>query len=136
MESHIDRILNGEMGYEHTSLYFPEKSLSLTVYENEDTEGIFHVHSGSDREINGTVCTSDPRMNCDNVVLDKGRAEIHFCFRGKGLEAGTVIKGDISLICEEGEFRLPFSVSVILKYPDSSQGPVKNLFHFTNLARN
>ncbi|MCR5023457.1 MAG: DUF5717 family protein [Lachnospiraceae bacterium] len=136
MESHIDRILEGETGYEHTSLYFPEKSLSLTVYENEDTEGVFHVLSGNDREINGTVCTSDPRMNCDSVTLDKGKAEIHFCFRARGLEAGAVIKGDISLICEEGEFRLPFSVSVVMKYPDSSQGPVKNLFHFTNLARN
>ena len=136
MESHIDRVLNGDMGYEHTSLYFPEKDLKLTVFENEDTEGLFHVLSGGDSDINGTICTSDPRMNCDKVSLDKGKAEIHFCFRGRGLTAGSVVKGDISLISDEGEFRLPFSVSVVMKYPESSQGPVKNLFHFTNLARN
>lgn len=136
MESHIDRILNGEFSYGHSSLEFPEQKLELTVFPNEDTEGVFHVLSEDKKEIKGMVATSDPRMVCDNVTFDRGEAELHYVFHSKGLMTGTVIKGDISLITEEGEYRLPFSVSIVMKYPESSLGIIKNLFHFTNLARN
>ncbi|MCR4591025.1 MAG: DUF5717 family protein [Lachnospiraceae bacterium] len=136
MESHIERILNGEFGYGHSTLEFPEQKLELAVYPNEDTEGVFHVLSEDKGEINGMVATSDPRMVCDNVTFLKGEAELHYIFRSKGLVAGTVIKGDISLVTEDGEYRLPFTVSVVMKFPESSQGTIKNLFHFTNLARN
>lgn len=136
MESHIDRILNGEFVYAHPSLVFPEKKLELTVYENESTEGCFSVLSEDEAGINGTIVSSDPRMQCDSVTVEKGRAEVHYSFRAKGLEEGSVVKGFICLISEEGEYKLPFSVSVVMKYPDSSVGSIKNLFHFTNLARN
>ncbi len=136
MESHIDRILNGEFVYDHPSLDFPEKKLELTVFSDESTEGEFCVLSDDEGTINGTIVSSDPRMRCDKVSLEKGRADIHYVFNAKGLEEGQVVKGNICVISEEGEYKLPFSVSVSLKYPDSSQGPIKNLFHFTNLARN
>ncbi len=136
MEGHIDRILNGEFAYGHSSLVFPENKLELTVFSNESTEGVFSVLSDDEGTINGMIVTSDPRMKCDNVTVEKGKAEVHFVFNAKGLTEGNVVKGDICLISEEGEYKLPFSVSVILKYPDSSQGMIRNLFHFTNLARN
>ncbi len=136
MESHIDRILNGEFVYDHPSLNFPEKKLDLTVFSDESTEGVFTVLSDDEGTINGMIASSDPRMKCDKVVLEKGRAEIHYVFNAHGLEEGNVVKGNICVISEEGEYKLPFSVSVCLKYPESSQGLIKNLFHFTNLARN
>ena len=136
MESHIDRILNGEFSYGHSSLEFPEQKLELAVYPNEDTEGVFHVLSEDKGEIRGMVATSDPRTVCDNVTFSKGLAELHFCFHSKGLSTGTVVKGDISLITEEGEYRFPFTVNVVMNYPESSQGVIKNLFHFANLVRN
>ncbi|MBR2186389.1 MAG: hypothetical protein IJ857_03525 [Lachnospiraceae bacterium] len=136
MESHISRILSGEFGKKHKGLSFPEEKLELTVFPNEDTEGVFHVHSERKGSIDGMIVSSESRMECDNVKVENDRSEVHFTFRGKGLSEGTVVKGDIAIISEEGEYRLPFSVSVVMKYPESSQGMIKNLFHFTNLARN
>lgn len=136
MESHIERIINGEFGYGHSTLEFPEQKLEITVFPNENAEGLFHVLSEDKTPINGMVTASDPRLNCDEVRSENGKAEVHFTFNARGLESGTVIRGDVFLISEEGEYRLPFSVSVIMKYPESSQGKIKNLFHFTNLARN
>ncbi len=136
MESHIDRILRGEVGRAHSVLTFPEEKLELTVFPNEDTEGVFHVLSDRNSTIDGMIVPSEPRMVCDSVTVEAGKAEVHFHFHSKGLEEGSIVKGDIAIISEEGEYRLPFSVSVVMKYPDSSQGTIKNLFHFTNLARN
>lgn len=136
MESHISRILSGEFGKKHKGLSFPEEKLELTVFPDEDIEGVFHVHSERKDSIDGMIVSSESRMECDNVKVEEDRSEVHFTFRAKGLQEGTVIKGDIAIISEEGEYRLPFSVSVVMKYPESSQGMIKNLFHFTNLARN
>ena len=52
MESHIERILKGEFGYGHKTLEFPEKKLELTVFPDEDTEGVFHVLSEDKKAIN------------------------------------------------------------------------------------
>ena len=115
MESHISRILSGEFGKKHKGLSFPEEKLELTVFPNEDTEGVFHVHSERKGSIDGMIVSSESRMECDNVKVENDRSEVHFTFRGKGLSEGTVVKGDIAIISEEGEYRLPFSVSVVMK---------------------
>ncbi len=128
--------MEGRINHRYKGLSFPEEKLELTVFANEDTEGVFHVLSERGDTIDGMLVSSEPRLECDKVTVEEGRAEVHYVFRSRGLEEGTVIKGDISVISREGEYRLPFAVSVVMKYPESSQGMIKNLFHFTNLARN
>ncbi|MBO5550540.1 MAG: hypothetical protein J5966_01155 [Lachnospiraceae bacterium] len=52
-----------------------------------------------------------------------------------GFDPGTVFKGNISIISNQGEERLPVTLSVVKKKISSSIGQVRNLFHFTNLAK-
>jgi hypothetical protein len=52
-----------------------------------------------------------------------------------GFDQGTVFKGSISVISDQGEARIPVTLSIVRDELSSSQGPVRNLFHFTNLAK-
>ena len=52
-----------------------------------------------------------------------------------GFDPGTVYKGFISVISDQGEDRIPVTLSVIREQIRSSRGPIRNLFHFTNLAK-
>ncbi|MDE6739952.1 MAG: hypothetical protein K2K07_12760, partial [Lachnospiraceae bacterium] len=45
------------------------------------------------------------------------------------------VKGAFNIISNQGEYYLPFSVSVMPKVVVSSLGNIRNLFHFTNLAK-
>ena len=51
------------------------------------------------------------------------------------MEPGEEIRGAFNLISNQGEYYLPFSVSITEKTIPSSLGNIKNLFHFTNLAK-
>lgn len=61
--------------------------------------------------------------------------EIAFRFHGEQLQAGEVVKGCFNVVSSLGEYNLPYVVTISGSAPQSSMGPVKNLFHFANLAR-
>ncbi|MDE6675303.1 MAG: hypothetical protein K2K19_10920, partial [Acetatifactor sp.] len=61
--------------------------------------------------------------------------EIFFRFHGEQLQAGEVVKGNIYVVSNLGEYYLPFVATVSGAVLQSSAGPIKNLFHFANLAR-
>lgn len=52
-----------------------------------------------------------------------------------GFDPGTVFKGFISIVSNQGEEKIPVILSVVRDEILSSRGPVRNLFHFTNLAK-
>ncbi|MBQ7464514.1 MAG: hypothetical protein IJS86_06605, partial [Lachnospiraceae bacterium] len=52
-----------------------------------------------------------------------------------GFDPGTIYKGSISVVSDQGEDRIPVTLSVIRDEIKSSRGPVRNLFHFANLAK-
>ena len=51
------------------------------------------------------------------------------------MEPGEEARGAFHIISNQGEYYIPFFVSVVPKTIDSSLGNIKNLFHFTNLAK-
>jgi hypothetical protein len=76
------------------------------------------------------------RLICRNDhVEEESEAAIHFVFDSTGLEAGDVVKGDIQVVSNAGEYYLPFVFSVSYGIVRSSMGNVRNLFHFTNQAQ-
>lgn len=54
---------------------------------------------------------------------------------GKTWKEGDVLKGNFYIISNQGEYYLPFVVSIEHVVLDSSIGTIKNLFHFANLAK-
>ncbi|MBQ7583017.1 MAG: hypothetical protein IJT24_00260, partial [Lachnospiraceae bacterium] len=70
-----------------------------------------------------------------NGDLPPDGIEVQYEVSTHGFDPGTVYKGFISIVSDQGEDRVPVTLSIIREEIKSSRGPVRNLFHFTNLAR-
>ncbi|MBR1931711.1 MAG: hypothetical protein IJ833_09640 [Lachnospiraceae bacterium] len=131
----IQQILEGNFDYENGSLDFSCAKLELTLAAGESREGTFRIFSAPERPTNGYITTSDARMECLTPEFVGSDEEIAFCFHGEHMEEGDVLKGVFNVISNQGEYYLPFLVTVEHTALQSSLGDIKNLFHFANLAK-
>lgn len=135
MQQFIDRILAGNFEYENCALDFSCAKIEINIPAGKDFEGSFRVRSTPGILTEGYVSTTDFRMECLTASFSGSDEEIAFCFHGESMEEGDVVKGVFNIISNHGEYNLPFVVSIEHTILNSSIGPIKNLFHFANLAK-
>ena len=135
MQESVKRILEGNFDYENGSLDFSCTKLELFLPKGSVYEGSFHITATSNSYTKGYITTSDARMECLMPEFVGNDVEIPFCFHGENMEEGDVLKGTFSIVSNQGEYYLPFVVSIEYMVLSSSVGNVKNLFHFANLAK-
>ena len=135
MQEIIDRILGGNFDYENGSLEFSCSKIEISLSQGTAYEGSFHILSASDGYVKGSVISDHLQMECMTDQFTGSDAEIFFCFHGENLEEGDVVKGSFSVVSNRGEYNLPFVVTVEHGVLNSSIGPIRNLFHFANLAK-
>lgn len=135
MQGIVNQILEGKYDYENGSLDFSCIKLELTMHRGEVCEGSFHVYSAKETFTRGFVSSTDMRMECLTSEFTGSREEIFYRFHGEKLQEGDVVKGNFCIVSNQGEYYLPFVVSVEHSTPTASIGNIKNLFHFTNLAK-
>ena len=135
MQKKINQILEGNFDYENGSLDFSCAKIELSVKKGEIYEGSFHIYAPQDRFCSGSITSSDLRMECITTEFIGSEEEIIFCFHGEKVEEGDVVKGCFNVVSNQGEYYLPFVVSVEHRVLESSIGPIRNLFHFANLAK-
>lgn len=134
-QKRIEQILEGKFDYENGSLEFSCAKIELNIRKGELYEGSFHVYARQGIFAAGSVFSSDWRMECLTGAFSGGDEEIVYRFHGTNLEEGDVIKGTFDFVSNQGEYYLPYVVSVVHTLPESSLGTVRNLFHFANLAK-
>lgn len=135
MQKIINQILEGNFDYENGSLDFSCAKIELSLQKGEVYEGSFRIFAPEGQFTSGTVTSSDLRMECLTEEFMGCGEEVLFRFHGEKLEDGEVVKGSFYVISNQGEYYLPFIVSVEHTVLESSIGTVKNLFHFANLAK-
>lgn len=135
MKERIANLLEGNFDYENGSLDFSCTKLELTLYRDEKTEGSFKVYGPKGRLTEGYVYSTEKRMECLTEEFVGEEEEIAYSFDATGLEEGDVLKGEFIFISNQGEYYLPYVVTIAYHTMESSLGVIKNLFHFTNLAK-
>lgn len=135
MQEIIERILEGNFDYENGSLDFSCSKIEFTLSKDSVYEGSFHIISSPGQITNGFITSSDIRMECLTPEFSGSEAEIFYCFHSGSMEEGDVVKGAFYVVSNQGEYYLPFVVSVEHTVLTSSIGSIKNLFHFANLAK-
>ncbi|WP_029320864.1 DUF5717 family protein [Butyrivibrio sp. AE3004] len=135
MNSIIDRILNGQFENNERSLSFSLPRLELNIKPGEIAEGSFIIYGPKDKPVQGVVSSSELRMQVITADFSGYEYEVGYRFDGSGLSAGDAIKGEFNVISNQGEYQLPFVVSVEISHVMSSMGPIRNMFHFVNLAK-
>ena len=138
MQEIVEQILHEKFEYKSGTLNFSTEKIEHTISVGNNCEGAFSIvlPEGTEADyMTGFVTTSDPRMECFTYDFAGSEVEVSYCFHSEYMEEGEVTKGEFYVVSNLGEYYLPYVVSVEHDIPDSSVGPVKNLFHFTNLAK-
>lgn len=131
----VEEILNGKFNFDNGSLDFSCPRVELALHADAVAEDFFTVYGPVGRMTEGYVVSSDMRMECITQGFSGSQDEIHYRFDAQGMEAGEEVKGAFNIISNQGEYYLPFSVTIVPEMIVSSLGNIKNLFHFTNLAK-
>ncbi|MBR5596358.1 MAG: hypothetical protein IKW30_03010 [Lachnospiraceae bacterium] len=101
----------------------------------EITTGSFSLDSVSGKPIKGKVLVSDPRISVQDYGFTSEHVTISYSFDSSCIEREEEISGFFVVLTNFGEYEIPFRFSWPKQELDSSLGEIKNLFHFTNLAR-
>lgn len=139
MREILDAIIEEKFEYGKKKIRFSRDGqwldkLELSILPGEKLEGSFALHAPEKMFTYGYVTTSDVRMACITGQF-AGSEEIHFLFDGTYMEAGEVCKGSFLIRCNQAETELPYEVRVQEEEILSSEGPIRSLIHFSNLAK-
>ena len=131
----VDKLLNGFFDYESGKLSFSVSRIEESIPVGEIYEGSFTIESIDELPASGNIYTSSMRLVCRVDSFDAKCVDVAFLFDSTGLEPGDIVKGDVQIVSNKGEYYIPFAFSIIRSIVKSSMGNVKNLFHFTNQAQ-
>lgn len=135
MRETVERILGGKFDYEKGSLDFSVQRLELSLCPDEVYTDSFFVLGAPGHLTEGHIYSNDIRMKLITDTFSGLQSEIGYTFSALGLETGEVVQGDIYIISNQGEYYLPYEITIQASNIESSVGSIKNLFHFANLAK-
>jgi len=135
MKQSLERILEGQFDYKKGGLDISMPKIEVSLCPDEVYQGSFTLSSIPGTGISGTLHTHDLRITLSSDSFSGDAQEIEFEFSSRGLVPGDVCQGEIDIVSNRGEYYVPYVFSVVHRMIDSSLGGIKNLFHFTNLAK-
>lgn len=127
--------MGGNYAGEGGSLDFSCPEIRISLQKGVCYEGSFQINASRGCLTTGHIFSSDFRMECLTPDFSGTLTEAAYRFHGEYMEEGDEVKGYFYVISNQGEYYLPFVVSVEHSVLDSSIGFIKNLFHFANLAK-
>ena len=116
-------------------LVFKDSKIELTLNAGDVCEGYFEVETDTDVPMEGYVYSSSLRMRLKNDRVSGNNVTITYEYDSSGMQQGDVQKGSIMFVTNLGEYVISFAVTVRRSTIESSMGSIRNLFHFTNLAK-
>lgn len=135
MKQTLKRLKGEQYEYIAGTVEFSVPRISLTGRKNEKIEGEFTVYSSLKEEFRAFLYSSNYRVFLSKKELKGEENVISYICDTTGLEEGDTLKSDIYVMSNAGQFMLPLELNVTGVLLNSSMGPVKNLFHFANLAK-
>ncbi|MBD5465396.1 MAG: hypothetical protein HDR22_06205 [Lachnospiraceae bacterium] len=135
MKQVLKRIKKEMYEYAAGTVEFSVPRISLTARKNEKLTGEVTIKSSLDQEFVAYLYSSHYRMELCQGKITGSENTISYLCDTAGMEEGDMLKGEIILISNGGQFLLPFDLAVTEEVFSSSVGPVKNLFHFANMAK-
>ncbi len=135
MREIVDQLLQGKFTYTQRSLDFSTARVELTMSPGDTVEGSFTIFGPENVPFYGEVTATDLRMEVVTPEVSGSPYEVSYRFNAHGLSKGGVLKAAFRIISNQGEYVLPFVVTIRAEVIASSLGDIKNLFHFANLAK-
>ncbi|MGN0506349.1 MAG: DUF5717 family protein [Lachnospiraceae bacterium] len=135
MKEKIDRLSKGIFEYEMPKLIVSTEVLELTVDAGTQTQGSIRISNSAATKMKGVLYVTGRVLTLLNNKFIGVDCEIPYTVDATFMQAGETHSGTISIISDCGERQIPFNITTVQPCCKSSLGPVRDLFHFTNLAR-
>ena len=101
----LEKYSREQFEYELPELTLSTSRVECNMYQGENYKGTFEINGN--REIQGFLTVSSPRMRCMSNSFSGTHNVIEFEFNSLGMSEGEVIKGRFEIICNAGEYSLP-----------------------------
>lgn len=135
MQRKIEELAAGNCSRQVSLLQFTPDKIEIEVLVGEVYHGEFTIKSSENIPVSGMVCATSARIRCPQAEFAGVEVAVEFEFHSEGLTEGDSQTGEFQIVSDQGEYVLPFQVSVSKDYPMSSQGKIKSITEFANLAR-
>lgn len=137
MKKVISSILKDDLYFNRKRplLTFSAERIEGEVKYGDTLQGSFKIIADKSYQPEGYIYSSDLRMSVSRQEFGGLVMEVFYQYDARGLEEGSIMEGSFSIVSNLGEYELPYRIMVESEVPDSSMGEIKNLFHFTNLAK-
>ena len=131
----INQAAKGIFEYSPSPLKLSHREIEVEVNAGELYKGSFTVTSEEGRFLRGQVSTDCHFLELPEEFFEGVVNEVPYVFHGESLRPGETVKGQITVITSSGTVLLPFRGTLGVPSCEVSTGRIKDLFHFTNLAK-
>lgn len=135
MKEKINRLAEGIFEYRESEVVTIPEELTMEMDAGKNCQGAFTISNTRRQLMRGVVSTDCPYITIEENTFRGVDNEMIIHFQGDRFRPGEVFKGQLQIISDCGTKQVPFAVSVKMPSCDVSSGKIKDLFHFTNLAR-
>lgn len=134
MKNKIKKFSKGNFEIAQPDVIFPETHLVLTIGEGEIYEGSFSLQTNAAKGIRGLVYSSSFRVHCKEQGFEGNPITIEYTYDGTHLPPGHVEQGKFTVVCNGGEYELPFTAIIEKPFLMTSYGKVQSTRDFKKLA--
>lgn len=135
MKDKVERLAKGIFEYEQPEMLLSEESLEINVATGETFCGHFSVYNRKLSLMKGILYSSSELLVLKEQQFIGKENEIAYEVNAAFANAGETHKGEITIVSDCGEIRLPFVIHVQRTSCLSSEGEIRDLFQFTGLAQ-
>jgi len=135
VQDNLNQLAQGIVEYEQPRLLSSTSRIEISLHKGEVGEGSFELKAPEGAEVSGLISVSGYRLSVDVTEFSGDCVTVNYKADSTGLDDGDVSKGEVTIISSSGETAIPWVINVRHSAVQSSAGPVRNLFHFVNLAQ-
>ncbi len=134
MKGIVEQYAKGEFNVDRPEVSISVSELTLFVEAHSVYRGSFQVRSENNIPVKLMVYDSRYLMDFESHTFVGKKNTVNYSFNAGGLEKGKSFKGNINIITDGGEFKIPYKISVVEPYIELEGRKVGDLFQFAALA--
>lgn len=135
MKKRMEQLIKGNFQYTVPQVILSEKEILVKAKEGESYKGELFFGAEDNSKVKGMMFSTNRRIVLAKDQFSGNTVYIQYGIDTSGLCAGDTCTGEIVISSNLGEYRIQVKVTVLDKEVKTSQGDIKNLNQFTELAR-
>ena len=135
MRERIEQLSKENFQYELPKILLSRDKIELFVEEGKLYKDSLFIRNQENTRMKGLVYCTCPYVKTENKSFVGKECSISYSVCVKGEKVGEAITGDIYLLTDCGEKKIPIILKVVKDYVVTSLGEIRDLFQFADLAK-